>query len=82
MNAHKTAHDKAEAKRLITAWIKVSKRSWPTLQQLGVRYVNSVLRYTNGNRNHAAEILGVSRHTVYRWLNGKIKVKPKVGKCR
>jgi DNA-binding NtrC family response regulator len=44
------------------------KDDWPTLHTLERRYARKVLEYTGGNRVRAAEILGVSRPTLYRIL--------------
>ncbi len=45
-----------------------ANKSWPTLQQLQQNYVNQVLNHTNGNKQRAAQLLGVTRRTLYRWL--------------
>jgi two-component system response regulator HydG len=39
----------------------------PTLQELTAEYVSLVLRETGGDKAKAAEILGVSKRTLYRW---------------
>ncbi|MGQ4277418.1 sigma-54-dependent transcriptional regulator [Pseudidiomarina sp. E22-M8] len=41
---------------------------WPTLQEVQDRYVQQVLTETEGNKQRAAKILGVTRRTLYRWL--------------
>lgn len=41
---------------------------WPTMQELQADYVRKVLVYTEGNKQQAARILGVTRRTLYRWL--------------
>jgi DNA-binding NtrC family response regulator len=38
----------------------------PSLDELEKRYLQHILAETNGNRTHAAEILGVDRRTLYR----------------
>lgn len=40
----------------------------PTLDDLQKRYAQYVLERTNGNKQRAAAILGVTRSTLYRWL--------------
>lgn len=40
----------------------------PTLETLQQRYAEYVLDHTGGNKKQAAEILGVTRSTLYRWL--------------
>lgn len=42
--------------------------TWPTLQEVQERYVRQVLAETEGNKQRAAKILGVTRRTLYRWL--------------
>lgn len=42
--------------------------SWPTLHQLQQSYVRQVLQHTSGNKQKAAQLLGVTRRTLYRWL--------------
>lgn len=39
----------------------------PTLEELTAEYVSLVLRETGGDKAKAAEILGVSKRTLYRW---------------
>lgn len=46
-----------------------SETSWPTLQQVQQNYVRQVLSHTQGNKQQAAELLGVTRRTLYRWLD-------------
>lgn len=41
---------------------------WPTLHQLQQNYVRQVLQHTAGNKQKAAQLLGVTRRTLYRWL--------------
>lgn len=41
---------------------------WPTLQQLQQNYVQQVLQHTQGNKQQAAQLLGITRRTLYRWL--------------
>ncbi|MDN7135576.1 sigma-54-dependent transcriptional regulator [Pseudidiomarina terrestris] len=42
--------------------------AWPSLQEVQERYVRQVLAETEGNKQRAAKILGVTRRTLYRWL--------------
>ncbi|MFC7158814.1 helix-turn-helix domain-containing protein [Pseudidiomarina halophila] len=42
--------------------------AWPTLQEVQDRYVQQVLAETDGNKQRAAKILGVTRRTLYRWI--------------
>jgi len=39
-----------------------------TMQEVQNQYVQRVMDYTQGNKRQAAEILGVTRRTLYRWL--------------
>src|SRR5690554_5468437 len=41
---------------------------WPTLEALQQQYVRDVMRATDGNKRRAAQILGINRRTLYRWL--------------
>lgn len=41
----------------------------PLLSELDRRYVQLVLSETGGNKSRAAEILGIDRRTIYRYLN-------------
>ncbi len=41
---------------------------WPTLQQLQDDYVQKVMVHCQGNKQRAAQLLGVTRRTLYRWL--------------
>jgi DNA-binding NtrC family response regulator len=40
----------------------------PTLAELERRYIELILRETDGNKKRAAEILGIDRRTLYRTL--------------
>jgi len=40
----------------------------PTLDELGRRYVQLILAETEGNKSRAAEVLGINRRTLYRYL--------------
>ena len=40
----------------------------PTMHELQSRYIKMVLSEVNGNKQRAAEILGIGRRTLYRWL--------------
>ncbi len=41
----------------------------PTLEQIERRYINTVMKATNGNKTRAAKILGLDRRTLYRKLD-------------
>lgn len=41
---------------------------WPTLDEYQNQYIRKVLAHAEGNKSKAAEILGVTRRTLYRWL--------------
>lgn len=41
---------------------------WPTLDDYQNQYIRKVLAHAEGNKSKAAEILGVTRRTLYRWL--------------
>lgn len=47
---------------------QASDTSWPSLQQVQHNYMRQVLQHTNGNKQQAAEMLGITRRTLYRWL--------------
>lgn len=42
---------------------------WPTLEQVQQEYVGRVINAVEGNKRRAAQILGVNRRTLYRWLD-------------
>jgi len=41
---------------------------WPTLGELEDRYIQQVLTHTGGNREQAAELLGINKSTLWRKL--------------
>jgi two-component system, NtrC family, response regulator AtoC len=41
----------------------------PSLEELGRRYLQYVLKVTGNNKSQAADILGISRNTIYRMTN-------------
>lgn len=41
----------------------------PSLAQIQKMYIHQVLEKTAGNKRKAAEILGITRRTIYRWLD-------------
>ncbi len=51
-----------EEKKLLTG------SGLPTMHELQSRYLKLVLTEVNGNKQRAAEILGIGRRTLYRWL--------------
>ncbi|MFO7703627.1 MAG: sigma-54 dependent transcriptional regulator [Halopseudomonas sp.] len=40
----------------------------PSLENVQRRYIHQVLKATEGNKRKAADILGITRRTLYRWL--------------
>jgi two-component system, NtrC family, response regulator AtoC len=40
----------------------------PSLETVQRQYIHQVLKATNGNKRRAADILGITRRTLYRWL--------------
>ncbi|WP_272978512.1 sigma-54 dependent transcriptional regulator [Idiomarina baltica] len=44
---------------------------WHTLQSHQDAYIQDVMNHVGGNKKKAAEILGVTRRTLYRWLEGQ-----------
>jgi transcriptional regulator with PAS, ATPase and Fis domain len=40
----------------------------PSIQEMEKLYLNYVLQQVNGNKRRAADILGISRRTLYRWM--------------
>ncbi|MBD3641289.1 MAG: sigma-54-dependent Fis family transcriptional regulator [Marinobacter sp.] len=44
---------------------------WPTLEQLQQDYVSRVMDAVEGNKRRAAQILGINRRTLYRWLENQ-----------
>lgn len=47
----------------------VATSVWPTLDEHQSQYIRQVLKHTDGNKSQAAQILGVTRRTLYRWLD-------------
>lgn len=47
---------------------ELDPKNWPSLQQIQQQYVAQVLEHTDGNKQKAAQILGITRRTLYRWL--------------
>ncbi|HEY9120713.1 MAG TPA: sigma-54 dependent transcriptional regulator, partial [Marinobacter sp.] len=48
-----------------------SLADWPTLDQVQQDYVRRVISAVEGNKRRAAQILGVNRRTLYRWLDSE-----------
>ncbi|MGP9832952.1 sigma-54-dependent transcriptional regulator [Marinobacter sp. NSM] len=46
----------------------VNLSEWPTLEVLQQDYVRRVMAAVDGNKRRAAQILGINRRTLYRWL--------------
>ncbi|MCD1629000.1 sigma-54-dependent transcriptional regulator [Marinobacter shengliensis] len=46
----------------------VNLSEWPTLEALQQDYVSRVMAAVDGNKRRAAQILGINRRTLYRWL--------------
>ncbi|PLW84379.1 sigma-54-dependent Fis family transcriptional regulator [Kineobactrum sediminis] len=45
------------------------EKEWHSLETHQRRYVDQVMAHTKGNKRRAAQILGVTRRTLYRWLD-------------
>ena len=43
----------------------------PSLEEVGRRYLNYVLKATGNNKSQAADILGISRNTIYRMTSSQ-----------
>jgi DNA-binding NtrC family response regulator len=54
---------------------RAADADWPTLEILQARYVERVLAKAEGNRTHAARILGLDRRTVQRLVARTIRAK-------
>lgn len=50
---------------------KSDSAALPSLAEVQQRYVHTVLNHAGGNKKKAAQILGVTRRTLYRWLEEK-----------
>jgi DNA-binding NtrC family response regulator len=46
---------------------------WPTLEELGRRYVRRAFERAGGNKTRTAELLGIDRRTVGRILGHRMK---------
>lgn len=60
--------DTAEARPALPAG---NLADWPTLEQVQQDYVGQVIDAVKGNKRRAAQILGVNRRTLYRWLDAE-----------
>lgn len=49
----------------------ITQNQWPTLNELQEQYIERVMQHVEGNKSKAAELLGVTRRTLYRWLDDK-----------
>src|SRR5690606_9849718 len=52
----------------LAPWLRTKPELIP-LDKLQLHYVEYVLEQTKGNKRKAADILGVTRRTLYRWLD-------------
>lgn len=52
----------------LAAPASVNLSEWPTLEALQQDYVRRVMAAVDGNKRRAAQILGINRRTLYRWL--------------
>ncbi|MGH9969059.1 MAG: sigma-54-dependent transcriptional regulator [Pyrinomonadaceae bacterium] len=48
----------------------------PSLDELSRRYIRLILAETGGNKSRAAEILGINRRTLYRYLDSSDRLAP------
>jgi DNA-binding NtrC family response regulator len=62
-----TPYKEAWLERTGTPWERPLHERW-SLRQLEDEYIRVVLELTGGNRNRAAQILGIDRRTLYRRL--------------
>lgn len=46
----------------------VDADAMPSLETVQRHYIHQVLEATEGNKRHAADVLGITRRTLYRWL--------------
>ncbi|MBN7771090.1 sigma-54 dependent transcriptional regulator [Marinobacter daepoensis] len=66
-------------KRQSSASVSVSETppghlsEWPTLEALQQDYVRQVMLAVQGNKRRAAQILGINRRTLYRWLESEME---------
>lgn len=59
----------ADARDFLDLGLPQKSGSLPPLETVQRRYVELVLEHTDGNKRRAAQILGVTRRTLYRWLD-------------
>lgn len=48
------------------SFLSVQAGHWPTLDEIENKYIRAVLEKTGGNKERAAQILGINRRTLYR----------------
>jgi DNA-binding NtrC family response regulator len=56
--------------RSIGVEIEVGRGSMPTLEEKEREYIEQVLRWTGGNKSAAADVLGITRNTLYAKIKG------------
>lgn len=62
------AHSVAEAVLPTAITDSQEAESLPTLETIQRQYIHQVLAATEGNKRRAAQILGITRRTLYRWI--------------
>ena len=62
------AHSVAEAVLPTAITDSQEAESLPTLEIIQRQYIHQVLAATEGNKRRAAQILGITRRTLYRWI--------------
>ncbi len=50
---------------------EISLARLPTLEQVQQDHVSRVMKAVDGNKRRAAQILGINRRTLYRWLENR-----------
>lgn len=62
------SHDRTERIRTNAATVPDDPDGMPSLETVQRQYIHQVLHATGGNKRRAADILGITRRTLYRWL--------------
>lgn len=67
--AHTASDTSTRAAQSIVPQQAIDVDAMPSLETVQRNYIHQVLAATQGNKRHAADILGITRRTLYRWID-------------